>query len=142
MKRPPLPLGERDACASPTLIIKERGPSTDRTRVRALPVASFVVAALIAFLGAAVDAAQEAYITWDDRTPLGLTIFGVASLLAAGLALVPGARPALQVGGPLLLLPALFAINDSQFELAVSLALVGGALASGLAPRLRHPRSR
>jgi hypothetical protein len=99
--------------------------------VRAVPVTSFVVAALIAFLGAMVDAAEEAYIRWDDRTPLGLTIFGVASLVAAALALVPGSRPALQVGGPLLLLPALFAINDSQFELAVILVLAGGVLASG-----------
>ena len=104
-------------------------------RVRALPVASFVVAALIAFLGAMVDAAEEAYIRWDDITPLGLTIFGVASLVAAGLALVPGSRPALQVGGSLLLLPALFAINESQFELAVVLALAGGVLASGLLAR-------
>jgi hypothetical protein len=112
------------------------------TSVRAVPLAAFLVAALIAFLGAIIDAAEEAYITWDDRTPLGLTTFGVASLVAAGLALVPGGRPVLQVGGPLLLLPALLAINDSQFELAIILVLTGGVLASGLAQRLLHGRSQ
>jgi hypothetical protein len=120
-------------CVAATVVFKPGGMSTDIKRVRALPVASFVVAALLAFLAAMVAAAEEAYIRWDDRTPLGLTSFGAASLVAAALALVPGSRPTLQVrcsscrpSSPSM---------SPRFEVAVILVLAGGVLASGLLVR-------
>ena len=54
-----------------------------------LSVLVFLGAPLLSLFAAALEEAEEAYITWGDRYVVALLIFSAASLVAAGVAASP-----------------------------------------------------
>ena len=56
--------------------------------------------------GAMLGADEESYTQWSDPLPLSLTIFGLANLVAAALAVGPGRSLFARVAGTLILVPA------------------------------------
>jgi hypothetical protein len=108
---------------------------------RGLSVAVFLMAAVIAFFGALIDNANEAYITWSSPTVVGLLVFAGANVAAAGLAALGGRSIPARIAGTLSLLPAVLLMNEHagsssgsrELLLAGAVALViGGGAVAGL----------
>jgi hypothetical protein len=129
----------------------DRGRMADSTtEARGLSVVIFLFAGLIAIAIGAVGQTDEAYITWSDPQPLGLAIFGVANLAAAGLAAGAGRSSRARFVGVLLLGPAILLMNASDSTegngkwllvgAAVATVIGGGVVAGGLWQSIRASR--
>ena len=113
---------------------------------RAPSVAVFLFAGLIAFFGAVISEAEEAYIAWSDPQPLGLLIFAGACALGAASAAFAGGSVRARLGGALSLAPATLLMIQSDstsgdakwlmVAAAATLVVLGGMCSGGLLTKI------
>ena len=87
-------------------------------------------------------ARTRSHTQWGDPLPLSLTIFGLANMVAAALAVGPGRRLFARVAGTLTLVPAYFLIRESDsvsddarwwlVGFAAALVIAGGLWGGGI----------